>query len=405
MLDHLRLAIPILPVFARSNDNHYYFNGDFFTLGLPAATRNVSRADDGKILTGELYHPYESLGSDYTDMAMKFYADTMNTLPYVEIKASPLKLLQGHNVYGFECIKLGATEMLGMLIDAYPALCEILDFENIEVLHLDTTYYTKLPHQNMVQPVLNYLSNISVGHRKAKSVKYDNYIAWGNDNARYLRAKAYGKSDELKSQISKIQKQAEKGNLRATRLLIAMHKAAPVADAAVRFEARVCKTYLTKNGFPSNLWQLIKCQQSQPRLLEYLWLVTFFPIFKALEGQKMNFADDGEVLNLLRQKLSTITKSGKISYTKANNAMNFYELIRLHGYDSVKKRYSENAFYTNLRSLKDAGIPLSVIQNLNKNPNGTVIPFIRLVEIKFNEQTPPDYQVPTSKYADYFKVA
>ncbi|HDU7906413.1 TPA: replication protein, partial [Acinetobacter baumannii] len=95
MLDFLRLAIPIIPTYVRSLDNHHWFNGDIRDFGIPAATRHVSKTDDGQTITGELYHPYESLPSDYTDMAVKFYTNTMNTPPYVEIKASPLKLLQG----------------------------------------------------------------------------------------------------------------------------------------------------------------------------------------------------------------------------------------------------------------------------------------------------------------------
>lgn len=402
MLDHLRLGISILPTHVRSNGNHHFFNGDFLSLGLPAATRTVSRDDQGKIFTGELYHPYESLGSDYTDMAMKFYMDTMNTLPYVEIKASPLKLLQGHNVFGFESIKLGAIEMLGMLTDSYPKLCQILDFSSIEVLHLDTTYFVRLPHQNMVQPVLDYMSNVSAGHRKARQVKYSNYITWGNDKARYIRPKAYGKFDELKSQLHLIQKQADKGCQRSKILVCAMNDVLQFSNATVRFEARICKTYLAKNGYPSNLWELIKFQETQPDLLQKLWHVAFDPILNTLKGEKMNFSDDGEVLELLRSKLVTYTKSGTKSLTRANNAFQFYNLLRQMGWEAVKDIYPKPTFHRNVKGLVDSGISRSVLQNLHKNPNGKVIPFVRLVEIQFNEQLPPGYQMPVSKYADRF---
>lgn len=370
---------------------------------MPAATRHVGRADDGSTTTGDLYHPYESLPSDYTDMAMKFYANTMNTFPYVEIKASPLKLLQGHNVYGFESIHLGATEMLGMLADAYPELLPILDFENIEVLHLDTTYFVRLPHQNMVQPVLDYMSNISVGHRKAKQVKYDNYITWGNEDGRYIRPKAYGKFEEVKSQLSKIQKQADKGCMRSKALVLAMHDALKFSNACLRFEARICKTYLTKNGYPSNLWKLIDLQRDQPSLLAKLWHVAFDPIFGALKGENMNFSDDGEILELLRANLFTITKSGKKSTTKADNAFKFYCLLRQMGWESVKAIYKESTFYDNVKALTSVkNIDRGHLQNLHKNKNGKVIPFTRLIEIKFEQQLPPDYQIPVSKYADKF---
>ncbi|MCO9107302.1 phage/plasmid replication protein, II/X family [Acinetobacter baumannii] len=398
MLDFLRLAIPIIPMYVRSLDNHHWFNGDIRDYGIPAATRHVSKTDDGQTITGELYHPYESLPSDYTDMAVKFYTNTMNTPPYVEIKASPLKLLQGHNVYGFESIELGSDHMLGMLLEAFPQLAPILDLANTEVLHLDTTYLFRLPHQNMVQPTLDYMANLASGHRKAREVKYDNYITWGNDSAS-VRPKAYGKFEEVKSQLNKIQKKADKGCMRSKSLVIAMNGALQFANAVLRLEARICKTYLTKNGYPSNLFQLIKLQHEQPELLLRLWHVAFDPILKTMEGEYMNFASDDELEALLKSKLVTYTKKGNPSYTKAYNAFDFYRSLRIDGYKKVKSRHLESRFYKRERELISCGISRSHLQNLHKNPNGKVIPFVRLFELKMADQLPPDYVQPVSQYS------
>ncbi|KRJ29015.1 phage/plasmid replication protein, II/X family [Acinetobacter baumannii] len=397
MLDFLRLAIPIIPTYVRSLDNHHWFNGDIRDFGIPAATRHVSKTDDGQTITGDLYHPYESLPSDYTDMAVKFYTNTMNTPPYVEIKASPLKLLQGHNVYGFESIELGSDHMLGMLLEAFPQLAPILDLPNTEVLHLDTTYLFRLPHQNMVQPTLDYMANLASGHRKAREVKYDNYITWGNDGAS-VRPKAYGKFEEVKSQLNKIQKKADKGCMRSKSLVIAMNGALQFANAILRLEARICKTYLTKNGYPSNLFQLIKLQHEQPELLLRLWHVAFDPILKTMEGKYMNFASDDELLSVLMSHLVTYTKKGNPSYTKAYNALDFYRSLRTDGWVKVKSRHLENRFHVRVRQLLDCGISKSHLQNLHKNPNGKVIPFVRLFELKMADQLPPDYVQPVSQY-------
>lgn len=397
MLDFLRLAIPINIAFVRSLDNHHWFNGDIRDYGIPAATRHVSKSDDGQTITGDLYHPYESLASDFTDMAMKFYTNTMNTPPYVEIKASPLKLLQGHNVYGFESIELGADQMLGMLIEAFPNLVPILDFEKTEVLHLDTTYLFRLPHQNMVQPVLDYMANLASGHRKARQIKYENYITWGNDGAS-VRPKAYGKFEEVKSQLNKTQKQADKGCQRSKALVCAMHDALPFANAVLRLEARICKTYMTKNGYPTNLFELIKLQHEQPELLLRLWHVAFDPILDTMKGKYMNFSSDGEILDLLKSKLVTYTKTGKPSYTKAMNAMKFYSLVRQMGLQATQKIYSKAQFHKCINSLLECEISKSHLQNLAKNPNGKVIPFVRMFELKMCDQLPQDYQLPVSQY-------
>ena len=397
MLDFLRLAIPIIPTYVRSLDNHHWFNGDIRDYGIPAATRHVSKTDDGQTITGELYHPYESLPSDYTDMAVKFYTNTMNTPPYVEIKASPLKLLQGHNVYGFESIELGSDHMLGMLLEAFPQLAPILDLPNTEVLHLDTTYLFRLPHQNMVQPTLDYMANLASGHRKAREVKYANYITWGNDAAS-VRPKAYGKFEEVKSQLNKIQKKADKGCMRSKALVIAMNGVLPFANAILRLEARICKTYLTKNGYPSNLFQLIKLQHEQPELLLRLWHVAFDPILNTMKGKYMNFANDDQLLELLKSQLVTYTKTGKPSYTKAKNAMKFYSLMRQLGWKKTVDLYNKTTFHDAVKHLLDCGISKSHLQNLAKNPDGKVIPFVRLFELKMAEQLPPDYVLPVSQY-------
>jgi II/X family phage/plasmid replication protein len=398
MLDFLRLAIPIIPTHVRSFDNHHTFNDDIRDYGIPAATRHVSKTDDGQTITGDLYHPYEALPSDYTDMAVKFYTNTMNTVPYVELKASPLKLLQGHNVYGFESIELGAFHMLGMFFEAFPKLTAILDVDKTEVLCLDTTYLFRLPHQNMVQPVLDYMANLASGHRKARQVKYDNYITWGNDGAS-VRPKAYGKFEEVKAQLNKIQKQADKGCMRSKSLVMAMHDALPFANAVLRLEARICKTYLTKNGYPSNLFELIKLQNQQPELLLRLWHVAFDPILDTMKGKYMNFSSDGEILDLLKSKLVTYTKTNKPSYTKANNAFKFYSLMRQVGLEATKKLYSEAQFYKCINSLLECGVSKSHLQNLHKNPNGKVIPFVRMFELQMGSQVPNDYQLPVSQYS------
>ncbi|WP_151959138.1 phage/plasmid replication protein, II/X family [Acinetobacter junii] len=398
MLDFLRLAIPIIPTHVRSLDNHHWFNGDIRDFGVPAATRHVSKDDEGKTITGELYHPYESLPSDYTDMAMKFYTNTMNAVPYVEIKGSPLKLLQGHNVYGFECIELASDHMLGMLFEAFPQLLPILDLPKTEVLCLDTTYLFRLPHQSMVQPTLDYMSSLSSGHRKAREVKYHNYITWGNDAAS-IRPKAYGKIEEVKSQLNKIQKKADKGCQRSKALVCAMHDVLQFANAILRLEARITKTYMSKNGIPTNLYQLIDFQREQPELLLRLWHVAFDPILKTMEGKYMNFSNDAELEDLLKSKLVTYTKKGNPSYTRAYNALDFYNSLRTYGWKAVLARHSKSRFYKRKDDLLECGISLSHLQNLHKNPNGKVIPFVRLFELKMADQLPSDYVQPVSPYS------
>lgn len=401
MLDHLRLAIPTFSTYAKELGNTQYFNGDLLDLGLPCATRHVSRDDDGNILTGDLYVPFESLPSSYTDMAFKFYTSGVNRLPYVEIKASPLKLLQGHNVYGFEDIELGALEMLGLFTEAYPKLCSILDFDNIDVLHLDTTYFTRLPHQHMVQPVLDYLANCQSGHRKSSGVKYANYISW-MENSDYLNLKAYGKHIELIEQYKKVERRADKGCNRAKLLKKAMADVLDFSAGCVRFEARIRKTYLTKNGYPTNLYQLIDYQRKHPSLLQDLWHICFDPLLETLKGANMTIKNDYQLEEMLKSKLQTITPTGRISYSRAYGAMSLYRAIRDKGFNVVKDdpAMPKTTFYKHLKALNQAGISRGYLQNLHTDDTHNIVPFVRMIEIKFDQQLPDDYVKPVSRYAD-----
>ncbi len=288
--------------------------------------------------------------------------------------------------------------MLGMLMEAFPQLIPILDFTKTEVLHLDTTFIFRLPHQSDVQPMLDYLANVSYGHRKATKCRYDNYIRWGNDKAQ-IRPKAYGKFEEVKSQLNKIQKSADKGCMRSKSLVMAMHDVLPFANALLRLEARICKTYMTRNGFPSNLFQLIKLQHEQPELLLRLWHVAFDPILKQLEGKYMNFSHDGELEDLLKAKLVTYTKKGNPSYVRAYNALDFYRSLQTDGWKKVMARHCKTRFYKRKDDLLACGFTVAQLQNLHTKQNGKVIPFVRLLELKMCDQLPSDYVQPVSPYS------
>ncbi len=412
MLDHLRLAIPVFPVYAiqmpvKKGELHH-FSQSLLDLGLHCSARTVSRDDDGFVCSSDLYAPYDTLPSSYTDMAIKFFDKGTNTLPYLELKASPAKLLQGHNIYGSESIEQGAFEMIGLLMQSHPKLCTYLDFAKTEVLHLDATFSARLSNQNQVQPVLDFLANVGKGHRKATYKAHENYIRWGNKDAS-ISAKAYGKYLESQNQLQQLEAQALKGDTRAKTCAIALSKAYPFSFGLLRFESRITKTYLTKNGYPSNLWDLINYQKDNPNLLSNLWHIAFDPIFESLKGEHMTFKTDHEIEEMLKDKLKTITPKGRTSYTKAYNAMAFYRTIRDKGFAQLHKEMLEGliakpTFYRNIKLLTDCGISRSHLQNLHAE-RSNVVPFVKLVEIKFDEQAPKDFVPPVSQYQHLFLAA
>ncbi|MGS5638480.1 phage/plasmid replication protein, II/X family, partial [Acinetobacter baumannii] len=105
MLDHICINAPFeSSFFSVDSEGRYFFvDVDLHSIEIPLASRSVHKNDDGSISAAALFHPYESVPTHYTGMAMKVFFDTSYE-PYVQIKASPAKLLQGHNVFGSDNI-------------------------------------------------------------------------------------------------------------------------------------------------------------------------------------------------------------------------------------------------------------------------------------------------------------
>ena len=62
---------------------------------------------DYRIDNIELNTPWESLPSSYSGLALKIYDSNNMGPPRLEIKASPAKVMQGHNVFGSTDIETG----------------------------------------------------------------------------------------------------------------------------------------------------------------------------------------------------------------------------------------------------------------------------------------------------------
>ncbi|AXH75006.1 MAG: replication initiation protein [Inoviridae sp.] len=406
MLDMLVIRLPVKPKFIVKHGDLFSVLGDVADYGLASATRFIKRDPVTKEVThGELYHPYESLPSSYSSMAIKFYDTCRLCPPYMELKASPAKLLQGHNVYGGESIYNGAAEMFAILESVYPwFFSECLDIEKADVRQIDTTFHARLPSQNLVLPALRFLSSVSNGQRKNDTQKRDfiNTVYYGGATSRLVRSKIYAKHNEVKNTVEKLQKKSDRGCVASfDALKVYTPELIEYSKGLLRFEHSVMARKLERSGLPTNLWRLIEYQNSNPDLLQQLWLDGFKPILKALEGEVMEHADDKEIQNLCMKKLVTITPTGKQSYTKANNAFNFYQLLKMNGWLDVKSRYSVAQFNKNVKALVDIGVPKALLQNLGKE-RGKVILMVDLLKIDFFNQAPEGYKPPNTKhYPDY----
>lgn len=429
VLDTLIIHIPIRREFVVTVGNLNSVIGDASYYGIE--TKSYYRRDlkTNEVTHGVLKHEYESLPSSYSGMGLKFFSENVaNTLPYVSMTAS-VKILQGHNVYGGESVKNLATEMLSLLQNVYPDFFACLDLPQASISRLDSTYSVRLEREEHIQPCIRFLANISNGQRKNDTDRRDFYntVYWGGATSREGGAKVYGKHCEVMKEVAKLNRDMMRGCLLAkNKLSVFTPELLDWSAKLLRFESSTKKRKLEKLGLPTNLWQFIEYQQKNKDVLTVLWRMWFNPILKAIEGDlDMENYEDAEIYELCRKKLvtfnkeikisftkpyylrltsfknKTFMKTGKASYTKANNAFNFYQLLKSNGYEEIKKRYSTNAFNTAVRGLTKLGIPKAHLQYAHDNLAKSV-PMVDLIKFDFSNQYPADYQPIISEHINAY---
>lgn len=406
MLDHICINAPFeSSFFSVDSEGRYFFvDVDLHSIEIPLASRSVHKNDDGSISAAALFHPYESVPTHYTGMAMKVFFDTSYE-PYVQIKASPAKLLQGHNVFGSDNIEQGAMEMIGFLHEAYPVLARMLDWPRAWVSHIDVTYSARLKDQSTAKKVLDFLSNVSNGQTRLSNKRFDSSVYWGGQTSRLVNHKCYMKHDEFIAQFEEYKQLAKKNDKAAQRVVEVMSNSDLInwTIGLLRFESRLKKRWLERNGIPTNLFDLIKFQRSNPDLLQTLWNKATHSIFEALRGQSMKLTDDTSVLEAIERSEVVMTKSGKVSNTKVRNLFAMFCLIREKGFDEIKNNYGKSQFYNLVSQLCECGFSKAYLQNLHDEKASNIIPFVKLVEIDFNQQLPNWYEEPVSQFN--YKIA
>ena len=401
MIDHLCINAPFESSFYGLNEvgEYFFIDVDLHSIEIPLASRSVHKNDDGEIKANALFHPYESVPTHYTGMAMKVFFDS-SYAPYVQIKASPAKLLQGHNVFGSDDIEQGAFEMIGFLFEAYPTLSRMLDWSQAWVSHIDVTYSSKMKDQTTAQKVLEFLSNVSKGQTRLSKKQFDTSVYWGGEHSRLVQHKCYLKHDEFIKQFEYQKSLSLKNDQAAIRVVDVMSDQRLIdwTVGLMRFESRLKKRWLERNEIPTNLFELIRFQKENPELLKNLWLKATKNIFDALKGQTMRLTDDESVYKAIESSPVVLNAKGKVSNTRVRNIFAMFLLVREKGIDELKKQYGKSQFHNLLKQLEAVGFSSAFLQNLHTKKAQNIIPFVKLIEIDFNQQLPEWYQPPVSQF-------
>lgn len=402
MIDLLELKIPFDASLVDTVDERHALVGvNLEELEIPLGAKSIHFRDDGSIGTSVLYHPWESLPTSFTGMAFKVHLDGY-FFPHITIKASPAKILQGHNVFGFDDMSLAVEEMLYQLGIAYPALFGMLSIQSATIVKFDITYSSRVDSPMQVRQLIDYMSRVSNGHTKpTKSKKFETTCYWGGQNSRLIRQKLYSKFEEYLSQLDDYKKLAQRGDPHARKIVAVMsdERILDIARKSVRWECTFMSRWLERHGYPLNVWEFIDFQQQNDNLYPSLWQRGFSKIYEALKGQTMKYIDDTQLLARLKSEFQTVTPKGKVSYRKALNLYGFYNQLKAFGYDEIKKQslYGERRFNQLIADLCLCGFSKSYLQNLHVENNETkVIPFVNFINVDFSNQNPDWYEKPIS---------
>ena len=374
--------------------------------GLKLRAGNVTFEIDGDLDVAELSHPYEAIPSHFGSLAMKVFngSDRMKNPPYIELKASPAKLLQGHNVFGSPNLDVCCFVMLKTFCEALPELYEMTDTENTMIDWIDVTYSAHIPSEMMQKQVISFLQNVRAKQTKKTRYnrEYETTAEW-NSRSEHRVLKVYLKGAELQKRLSEIQSELKrtpnKQNLLNVLNVLSNPNLIEFSKQCVRFEARLKQRYLDKYRIPRKLCDLIQYQRQYEKqgksLIKDLWQDAFNDIIQAVGESKMNVYNRDNIQKLLKKQYYTVTPKGNISYAKADRLFGFYKNLLTYGYLETQSEMDRKTFWRHEKDLLAVGLTKAQLQNLKAHEHHNIIPLMKLVEIDFSCQRPDWYVEPT----------
>lgn len=360
-------------------------------------TNNDYRLDAENICVAEvsaLIHPFESLPSSWSTLAFKVRPGGQNYYPFIELKASPANLLQGHNVYGSCDVMLCIDSLITAFCYAMPDMAEILEFNNAELAQIDCTFTAHLKTESDSRNVIHALRNISNGQTRGAKSAFDTTAYFGK-GSRHKKLKAYLKHFELQDKTKKAQAKHDKTKNQVSKKQLEAMTAPEVqefATNALRLEASVMPRMLKRLGIPTNLWAFETYSNSfDGCLIQQLWQQSWSDIFKTFEGATMRTYSDTEIQENLREQFKTETKKG-FSYSKADRLFRTFRMMKHEGWDEVKATTPKATFYRTIEELTQV-VPKAYLQNLQSTASN-VVPLIRFVNVDFSKQHPSNWVEP-----------
>ncbi|MCQ4243446.1 replication initiation protein [Stutzerimonas decontaminans] len=420
MLDKIHLFVPFrVDAIATSTGKrgNELLVVDLEALGVPLRATSVLADGKGGYQVEDISHAWESLSTGFTPLAFKVFHQSLGkrVQPGVELKASPAKLLQGHNVFGPTSIRKGGEVMLKWLAGSYPKLWALLDWQAAEIYGIDCTYSARLPDERTALQLIQALRGVSNGQTRNRGDDYETTAYWGSKETRLRKLKAYLKGPEFRRQLHEAIKAARAYGganfvpsqaFAAHRLLAVLQNPAlqEWAENLLRLEATVMHRWLERRNIPTNLWALCDYQE---RLLEqgtcfiqWCWEQVTKELFAAFEGISMRVINDEKVLAALKARWTKFGKNGKANETVALNLFRTYRSIKDYGWQETMDSMSRATFYRHVDQICECGLSKAALQKLKMDDQkNNVVPILRFLQVDFSAQRPDWYVEPSVEAA------
>lgn len=390
---------------------------DLEELGVPLRATSVLSDGKGGYQVEDISHAWESLSTGFTPLAFKVFHQSLGKRiqPGVELKASPAKLLQGHNVFGPTSIRKGGEVMLKWLAGSYPKLWALLDWQAAEVYGIDCTYSARLPDQRTALQLVQALRGVSNGQTRNRGDDYETTAYWGSKETRLRKLKAYLKGPEFRRQLDDAIKAARAYGganfvpsqaFAAHRLLSVLQNPAlqEWAENLLRLEATVMHRWLERRNIPTNLWALCDYQERLEEqgscFIQWCWEQVTKELFAAFEGISMRVINDEKVLAALKSRWTKFGKNGKANETVALNLFRTYRSIKDYGWQETMDSMSRATFYRHVDQICECGLSKAALQKLKMDDQkNNVVPILRFLQVDFSAQRPGWYVEPSVEAA------
>ena len=409
MIDKLVLQIPFSNAWVRtsaridsmdfdspdpfSRSGIYFVDHHYLPIKKEAKTVTIQTDETGKrtLLAEDIRCPWESLASSHGGLAMKAYPDGNGfcNWPYLEIKCSPAKLTQGHNVYGFDDLGTASQNMLWVLHEFYPSmfgglvqspdfvgppLPGFLNFDHIRVSEIDITYSVAVPSQIKRMAFIKAMHTLSKGQTKARGDSFETTSYFGSKNSKLKKIKVYLKGPEVDNEQKERKKKGRE---------LIPDDVVKLSKNLVRIEATLKKEWLERRGFPTNLH----------RLLSYLkgsgkdWYRNTFTdatkdLWAALEGQEITVMSDDKIYKAIDRVHGDVRG-------KTARVFGFYQAIRAVGLETLKGQYNERTFRRMVTDLRICGFSDASLCSLH-NGYGNVIQIAQVVNLSALHEPIPE---------------